>query len=93
VDDRLPYHIRDGVRYENVNRRGAKIKLGIKDSKKKAPPVEDAETRKVKRPKTVYLVNSKKFASTATAEEMSQLFSEEDLGKEDTHRILQCKIR
>jgi hypothetical protein len=46
-----------------------------------------------KKHKVVYLVNPKKFASVTTTEEMAQRFTDEELGKEDTHRILQCKIR
>jgi hypothetical protein len=93
VNDRLPYHIRDGVRYVDVNKRGTKIRDGIKNAKKRFTATEDGDSVQAKKHKAVYLVNPKKFASVATTEEMAQRFTDEQLGKEDTHRILQCKIR
>jgi hypothetical protein len=46
-----------------------------------------------KKAKVTYMVDPKKFASTATEDELAQDLTEEDLGTEETHRILQCKIR
>jgi hypothetical protein len=41
----------------------------------------------------MYLVNPDKYGSRATEEELAQELTEEDLGTEDTFRIMQCKIR
>jgi hypothetical protein len=49
--------------------------------------------RDAKRRKAAYMVCPKKFGSTATEEEMSEELREEDFGTEDSHRIIQCKIR
>jgi hypothetical protein len=94
VNDRLPFHIRDGIRFIAEKRHKTKIQEGIENIKKRTPTGEDAGPRKkAKKTKVVYLVNPKKYASVATEEEMAQDFSEEDLGTEDTYRIHQCKIR
>jgi hypothetical protein len=90
VNDRLPYRIRDGVRYAGESKRGKKI---LDQVKKRAPSQEDDRRKTAKKQKAAYMVNAKKFASTATEEEMSQEMGEEELGTEDAHRILQCKIR
>ncbi len=90
VDDRLPYRIRDGVRYEAAKRRGKKIQDGI--AKKRSADKDEAE-KAAKKQKAAYMVCPKKFGSTATEDEMAEDLREEDFGTEDTHRILQCKIR
>jgi ribosomal protein L12E/L44/L45/RPP1/RPP2 len=92
-NDRLHYRIRDGVRHLAEKLRGKKISEGIEKAKKRAVSAEEAGFRKTKKQKEVYMVNPKKFASEASEEEMTQAFSEADLGTEDSHRILQCKIK
>jgi hypothetical protein len=47
----------------------------------------------VKRAKVTYMVDSKRFYSSATAAQLAQELTEEDLGEEETHRILQFKVR
>jgi hypothetical protein len=91
VNDRLPYRIRDGVRYAGEVKRGKKI---LEQAKKRGPPGDEGESSKTgKRTKATYMVNAKKFASAATKEEMAKEFSEEDPWSEDMHRIVQCQIR
>jgi hypothetical protein len=91
VNDRLPFRIRDGVRYMAEKRRGKKILEGIE--KKRSSEIADARAGGAKKQKAMYMVDPKKFASTATEEEMARELTEDDLGTEETHRILQCKIR
>jgi hypothetical protein len=91
VNDRLPYRIRDGVRYAGEVKRGKKI---LEEAKKRRGEGDEGESSKTgKRRKATYMVNSKKFASVATREEMVKEFSEEDPWSEDMHRIVQCQIR
>jgi hypothetical protein len=92
VEDRLPNRIRDGVRYAGEKRHGKKIREGI-DKKRAADKGNDEATTMAKKAKVTYMVDPKKFASTATEDELAQELTEEDLGTEETHRILQCKIR
>ncbi len=92
-NDRLHYHIQDGVRTMVEKERGTKIKAGIEKAKKRTPTEEGPEAKKTKKFKAVYLVNPKKFDSVATARERAREFSQDDLGSEETHRILQNKIR
>jgi hypothetical protein len=70
--------------------RGKKI---LEKASKRTPEEEDEAKKTAKKQKAAYLVNPRKFASTATEEEMALDLGEEDLGTEDAHRILQCKIR
>jgi hypothetical protein len=92
VEDRLPNRIRDGVRYVAEKRHGKKIREGIL-KKRAADKDKDEAVRAAKKAKATYMVDPKKFASTATEDELAQELTEEDLGTEDIHRILQCKIR
>jgi hypothetical protein len=96
TNDRLHFHIRDGVRTVFERNRGAKIKDGIERARQKNTGTADDEgpgVRKARKSKSVYLVDPKKFDSVATPEERSTEFSLGDLGDEDTHRILQSKVR
>ncbi len=88
----MPNRIRDGVRYTAEKRHGKKIREGI-HARRAADKDKDESVRAAKKAKTTYMVDPKKFASTATEDELAHELSEEDLGTEDTHRILQCKIR
>ncbi len=91
MNDRLPYQIRDGVRYAGEVKRGKKI---LEEAKKRRGEGDEGESSKTgKRTKAIYMVNSKKFASVATRKEMAKEFSEEDPWSEDMHRIVQCQIR
>jgi hypothetical protein len=90
VNDRLPYRIRDGVRYAGESKRGKKI---LDQVKKRGPSQEDEGRKTAKKQKAAYMVNPQKFASMATEEEMAQEIEEDDFGTEDAHRIIQCKIR
>ena len=87
-DDRLHFHIRDGIRYLASNRKGKKILDGVAQKKSAG----DVEVRKAKKTKAMYMVNPHKFSSTATESELSRELTEDDLGLDETHRILQCKI-
>ena len=92
MEDRLPNRIRDGVRYAGEKRHGKNIQEEI-DKKRAADKNRDEATMAAKKAKVTYMVDPKKFASTATEDELAQDLTEEDLGTEETHRILQCKIR
>jgi hypothetical protein len=94
-NDRLPYHIRDGVCYVADKARRQDLQEMIQKEKKRARDATSNEPKKTKGKKVpeMYLVNSKKAASEATEEEMSRDLTEDDLGTDDAHRILQCKIR
>jgi response regulator of citrate/malate metabolism len=89
AEDRLHYHIRDGVGHLKKCRKRAGI-LDKIDEKKKT---EKEKEKGVRKSTLMYMVNSQKFASEATAEELAKELSTADIGIEDTHRILQCKIR
>jgi hypothetical protein len=92
VDDRLPHKVRDGVRYERTQKLGKKIKAVIvakRATNKELDEVSDV----VKRAKIVYMINPTKYAATATEEQMARDLTLDDLGLEETHEILQCKIR
>jgi hypothetical protein len=89
VNDRLPYRIRDGVRYIAEKRHKTQIQDGIK----KKRTASDEESNVSKNPKAAYMVCAKKFGTRAIETEMAQELTEDDLGIESTHRILQCKIR
>ena len=88
TEDRFPFHIRDGVRYVAKTRKGRKILSDI--AQKRSAGEEVKKKHKVKR---MYMVNPHKFLSSATAEELERDLTEADLGQEETHRILQWKIR
>ena len=84
--------IRDGVRYKAETSHGKKIREGIKN-KCAAEKDKDEATARVKRVKVTYMVDPKRFFSSATADELARELTQEDLGMEDTHKILQCKVR
>ena len=92
VEDRLANRIRDGVRYKaETTRNGKKIQDGA--NKRAAEKDEDEATARVKRVKVTYMVDAQRFYSSVTADQLSRELTEEDLGKEETHKILQCKVR
>ena len=91
-EDRLAHRIRDGVRYKAGMRLGKKVREGIK-KKRAAEKDADEATVAVKRVKITYMVDAKRFHSSATKDQLAQEFTIEDLGKEETHQILQCKVR
>jgi len=86
----MHFHIRDGVRYLETSRRGKKILEGVAHKRSSG---KDPSKKGAKKVKAMYMVNPHKFASAATETELAQDLTEDDLGTEDTHRILQCKIR
>jgi hypothetical protein len=88
-NDRLPYRIRDGVRYIAEKRHKTQIQEGIKMKR----TASDKESNVSKKPKAAYMVCAKKFDARASENEMGQELTEDDLGTDTTHRILQCKIR
>lgn len=92
MDDRLHNRIQDGVRYERGKVYGKKIQDGIA-RKRAATKESDEATTTAKRAKVKYMVNSVKFDSKATEEELAHELTEADLGTEETLKILQCKIR
>lgn len=92
VDDRLHSRIQDGVRYEREKVHKKKIQHGIA-GKRAANKDNDEAATTAKRAKATYMVNSVKFASKATEEQLAQELTKADLGTEETHKILQCKIR
>lgn len=91
-DDRLPNKIYDGVRYEKSKKLGKEIRDAIA-SKRKANKENDEAKIAVKKARSTYLVDSKKFDASATESELAQELTAADLGTEETHRILQCKIK
>jgi len=92
VVDRLPFQIVDGVRYESSKKLGKTIRAKIAANRASDKDKDEAKTL-VKKAKATYMVDPWKFASTASEEELALELTEADLGTEDTHRILQCKIR
>ena len=92
MEDRLPHRVRDGVRYERELIHGKRIKAKIA-SKRAANKDQDEATELVKRAKMTYMVNPHKYAATATEEQLARELTMKDLGVEETHQILQCKIR
>ena len=89
VNDRLAHRIRDGVRYLAEKRHKNQIQDGIK----KKRTASDNDSNVSKKPKAAYMVCKKKFGARASESEMALELTEDDLGTESTHRILQCKIR
>ena len=73
------------------SKRRKKILDGIAH-KRAAGENEDGAKKTPKKAKAAYMVNPHKFASIASETELAKELSEDDLGLEDTHRILQCKI-
>jgi hypothetical protein len=92
VVDRLPQQIQDGVRYQRSLKLGKAIRAGIA-ARRAADKENDEATTAAKKAKATYMVDPKKFASTASEEQLALELTEEDLGTEETHKILQCKIR
>jgi hypothetical protein len=88
----LAEKIQDGVRYQASLWRKAEIQQGI--AAKRASAKENNEaTKAVKRSKATYIVDSIKYDSKATEEQLALDLTEEDQGTEETHKILQCKVR
>ena len=85
----MGYRIRDGVRYVAEQRH----KKLVEDKMEVKRPSSDKASNDSKKQKAAYLVCPKKFSSRATEDEMAQELTEDDLGTDATHRILQCKIR
>jgi hypothetical protein len=92
MDDRLHHKVVGGVRYERTRGLQKKIRDGIA-LKREANKDKDEATTAVKRAKATYLVDSKKFGATATEAQLAQELTPADLGTEETHKILQCRIR
>jgi len=91
VVDRLPNQVVDGVRYERSKKLGKSIRSGIA-AKRAADKDKNEVTTMLKKAKATYMVDPWKFASAATEEELALELTENDLGTEDTLRILQCKF-
>ena len=88
--DALPLHILDGYRYRANGQKKSTILQEIK--KKTAEESEETNQPKTKRLKRVYLVNRTKYWIEANSEELLKDL-DMDSPTEDTHRILQHKIR
>ena len=91
-NDRSAEKIQDGVRYQASLRQKATIQHGIAAKRSSAKENNEA-TKAVKRSKATYIVDSVKFDSKATEEQLALDLTEQDLGTEETHKILQCKVR
>jgi hypothetical protein len=92
VDDALAKKIQEGVRYQASLRVKEQIRAGI--IAKRAATQEDNEaTKAAKRSKVTYIVDSKKFDSKVSEQQLALDLTEDDLGTEETHQILQHKIR
>jgi len=92
VPDRLAQKIQEGVRYQASLRVKEQIRNGI--AAKRAATKDDTEASKaVKRSKVTYIVDSGKFDSKVSEHQLALDLTEEDLGTEETHQILQHKIR
>ncbi len=91
VDDRLVHKLVDDVRYQASLRLKEDIQAG--NATKLAVNKDDNEaTKAVKRARETYIVNAAKFSSIVTEQQLAHDFTEEDLGTEETHQILQHKI-
>jgi hypothetical protein len=91
VDDRLVHKLVDDVRYQASLRLKEDIQAG--NATMLAVNKDDNEaTKAVKRPRETYIVNAAKFSSIVTEQQLAHNFTEEDLGTEETHQILQHKI-
>jgi hypothetical protein len=62
-------------------------------SKRAANKEKDEATEVARRAKLTYMVNPNKYSAKATEEQLARDLTEADLGVEETHEILQCKIR
>jgi hypothetical protein len=80
------------VRYQASLRLKANVQQGIA-AKRASAKENDKATMSVKKSKVTYIVDSIKFGSKATEEELALDLTEDDLGTEETHKILQCKVR
>jgi hypothetical protein len=94
ADDRLPNKISDGLRYERSKKLGKEIRDAIA-LKRKADKEKNKDTAATvaKKAKATYMVDGKKYGATATEAQLAQELTLDDLGTEETHKILQCKIR
>jgi hypothetical protein len=94
VEDRLPHKICDGLRYERSKKLGKEIHDAIASKRKADKDKDKHEAATVaKKAKATYMVDPKKFGATATEAQLAQELTVDDLGTEETHKILQCKIR
>ncbi len=94
MEDRLPNKISDGLRYERSKKLGKEIRDAIALKRKADKDKGKNEVERVsKKAKATYMVDSKKFGATATEAQLAQELTVDDLGTEETHKILQCKIR
>jgi hypothetical protein len=84
--DRLPLQLLDGYRYASSQ----EFKEQILSGAQKTGGDAEAPPKKVRKLQEVYLVNKRKFHSSATEGELVQELS---TLTEDGHRIIQCKIR
>ncbi len=111
--DSLPVKIQDGYRYRHAviprdsesrsNRvcRGARRRLGGESDEEEEEKGNAAEVaqKRTKKLKEVYLVNRRKYHSTATEEELDRKLSLEQTASsgcdslEVMHRIIQARIR
>lgn len=92
MEDRLHYRIRDGVRYKALAGKTHRVEAGLK-KRKAAEKDENEVARVLKRTKITYCVDSAKFYSSATQEELAREIKLEDLPLDEAHKTLQCKIR
>jgi hypothetical protein len=92
VDDPLLSKLVDGVRYQASLRLKEQIQAGI-TTKRAANKDDNDATKAVKRVRATYIVDDVKFASVATEQQLALDLTEEDLGTEETHQIIQHKIR
>jgi len=94
VEDSLPNKIFNGLRYERSKKLGKEIRdaIALKRQADKDKNKEEAATV-AKKAKATYMVDSKKFGATATEAQLAQEMTVDDLGTNETHKILQCKIR
>lgn len=88
----MPHQIQDGVRYLATQGLKNNIFAGI-GKRAAAKENKDGVKPATKRQKTRYIVDAYKFASTATEEQLAMDLTEADFGTEETHKIIQCKIR
>ena len=94
VEDRLPEHIQDALRYADSLEKKKRVLEGGASHKQEGEGNHDLPgAKKAKRLKEVYVVNKIKYHSTATADELSSEVDPNELDTEDGHRIIQAIIR
>jgi len=92
VYDRLAEQIQEGVRYQASLRLKEQIRAGIV-AKRAATKDNNEATKAVKRAKVTYIVDGDKFDSKVSEQQLALDLTEDDLGTEETHQILQHKIQ